>query len=86
MIRDSKVRLRVFAMRCNVRVEILLFHLSNFLPSSESRSSARTFRGFKSGSISEYPVASAIGRRAESDFAQCSASVSVVGGKTKNQN
>lgn len=36
MIRDSKARIRVLATRCNVRVEILLSHLSKFVPSSES--------------------------------------------------
>jgi hypothetical protein len=34
--------------------------------------SNRTFKGSRSGSTSEYPVASAIGRIVESDLARCS--------------
>lgn len=37
----------------------------------------RTFRGSESCSISEYPVASAIGSRVESDLTRCSVMVSV---------
>lgn len=75
MIRDSKARLGVVATQCNARVEILLSHLSKFVPTQEFNST-RTFRGSKFCSISENPVANAIGRRAESDLARCSASVS----------
>jgi hypothetical protein len=37
----------------------------------------RTFRGSKSCSISEYPVASAMGRRVESALTRCSVMVSI---------
>jgi hypothetical protein len=82
MIRDSKARLGTLATQCDTRVKILISRLSKFC--SRRSGSALTFSGFKSGSISEYPVANAIGRREESDLARRSASISV--GEIKNQN
>jgi hypothetical protein len=80
-IRNSKACPGIIALHCKVGVKVLV--VKSDIRVYDLRG-ARTFRGSKSGSISEYPVANAIERREESDLARCSAMVSV-GNMKKNK-
>jgi|SRR5712671_1994302 len=73
-LRDSKTGRRIIALQYEVGVKVLRTRQNL---SFTSQVSYGTFKGSSSGSISENPVARAIGSRAVSDLARCSAIVSV---------